>query len=182
MASKISFVVKLKDLVKPEDIKGMTKNAKENVNKKIGDIIVDKILEDTGNRRSAVTGQQWKGLSKAYSKIKSKTALPIANLDLHGDMLSSLKPRPREDHVEVGIFNTKQAKKADGHTGHGVFGVSDLPRRRFMPLNNGKLRSGIMKELAREAKQIVANAPKRAKPTTDTSASSDAKFALTRGE
>ena len=182
MASKISFVIKLEDIVPVKELNELTASAKREVSAEVGEFVVDKILEDTSNSRSAVTGQRWKGLSADYKKTKTKIASGSANLELHGDMLDALKVRPKPDQIEIGIFTKLQAQKADGHTHHGVFGVSKLPTRKFMPLNNGKLRPGIMKEVIRAAKQIVDDAPKRqrTKKSKTSLLSTLAKFALTK--
>lgn len=183
MSSKISFVIKLEDIVPVEELNELTDSAKREVSAEVGEFVVDKILEDTSNQRSSVTGQRWKGLSKEYKKTKSKIASSSANLELHGDMLDALKVRPKSDKIEIGIFTKLQAQKADGHTHHGVFGVSKLPTRKFMPLNNGKLRPGIMKDVILAAKQIVEDAPKRQRTKSKTTVSSTlAKFALTKKE
>jgi hypothetical protein len=159
--SKISFKVNLSELVSTEALDKLSQSTKKRISGELGEFIVDKILEDTSNQRSAVSGQQWKGLSKEYKKEKSKIASGRANLELHGDMLDALKAVAKPDGVEVGVYGKQQALKADGHTHAGVFGQSTLPTRKFIPTGSERLRAGIMKEVVQIAKELVSDAPKK---------------------
>lgn len=159
--SKISFKVNLSDLVDTEKLNKLSQSTKKEISKEISEFIIDRILEDTSNRRSSVTGQLWKGLSPDYKAKKEKIAPGVANLELHGDMLDALKSRNSHEGSEIGIFIRKQAEKADGHTHAKEFGISKLPTRKFMPTKNEKLRSGILKDVVKIAKELVDSAPEK---------------------
>lgn len=159
--SKVSFKVNLDELVSSSELEKLSQSTRREISAELGEFIVDKILADTSNRRSSVTGQRWEKLSKKYKEEKSKIAPGVANLELHGDMLDALKARPRHDHVEVGVYGRQQALKADGHTHAGIFGQSKLPVRKFIPTGSESLRSGIKRDVVRLAKELVEAAPKK---------------------
>ena len=97
---------------------------------------------------SSVTGRRWLGLTKDYKNLKRKKGgSSKADMKLLGDMLNSLKFKQRADGIEVGIFNAKQATKADGHNNHT--GHSSLPPRKFIPSNEleENFRPGINKAI-----------------------------------
>lgn len=127
------------------------------VKKEVGNYVLEKTLEETGRQQSIVTGRQWKRLSKDYKKLKQKVASGKANLELSGDMLDSLKFKNTRDGVEVGVFTTKQAKKADGHCHTEVFGTSKLPPRKFIPKQEEGYRPGVVKEINNIVKEFENN-------------------------
>lgn len=164
--SKISFKVNLSELVSTEALDKLSQSTKKRISGELGEFIVDKILEDTSNQRSSVSGQKWKALgwnegSKKYKEEKSKIAPGDANLELHGDMLDALRAVAKPDGVEVGVYGKLQSQKADGHCHYNVYGQSKLPVRRFIPFGENTLRSGIMKEVQQIAKDLVVGAPKK---------------------
>lgn len=169
MVSKTTFKIKLKDLVGNKALSEVTTVGKLNIKKELSEFIIDKILDDTSNQRSAVTGQQWKQLgwnkgSVAYKKEKSKVASSNANLELTGEMLDALKGEIYRDGVEIGIFNEEQAQKSDNHNKFSAKSKkTGLPQRQFLPRKNEQLRSGILKDVIRLAKSLVDSAPKTQK-------------------
>ena len=142
MASKVTYKIKL-------DTDGLSRSEKKRVKDEAGEYLVDSILEYVSKGSSPVSGGQYKrSLSKEYKKVKSKiSSSGIANMELYGDMLDSLTYKRTRDGVEVGIFDTEQAKKADGHNHSGVFGTSKLPKREFIPKPGQTFKPKINKEL-----------------------------------
>lgn len=115
----------------------------------MGEYLVKQIKRDASKGLSSVTGGRWLGLTKDYKKEKkSKGGSGKADMKLLGDMLNSLTFKQRADGIEVGIFNSKQATKADGHNNHS--GHSSLPPRKFIPSNELEetFRTGINKAIA----------------------------------
>jgi len=105
---------------------------------------------------SSVSGRRWKGLTnKDYKEKKQKIAgNKDADLFLEGKMQASLKAKQVGQNIEVGIFDEKQAKKADGHCHTGVFGDSSLPKRQFIPKEDEDFRAGIKKGIKKILKDL----------------------------
>ena len=111
----------------------------------VGEYVVNSVLEDTANQRSAVDGSKFQKLSPEYKK--KKVALggsPVPNLELSTDMLSSLKVIKRGSNLTLTVGASEQ-DKADGHNNHS--GDSRIPTRRFIPLaeEDGGFRPAITK-------------------------------------
>ncbi len=156
MVNKVSFKIKLQDLVSKEtDISKVPKYVTTKIRKDVGKFILSSVNKDASESRSSVSGQTWKGLSKEYAKVKSRITMPVANLNLHGDMLKAFKKKDTVAGIEFGIFNKKQAQKADGHCKLGVYGQSSLPKRQFIPSQTENYRPGIMNKAVSMAKKIV---------------------------
>ena len=122
---------------------------KSETKKKIGDYLVEQIKKDASKGLSSVTGYRWLGLSDKYkAKKRKKTGSEKADLKLLGKMLNKLTYKQRADGIELGIFDSKQATKADGHCNHT--GHSSLPPRKFIPSNTlgENFRTGIEKKIA----------------------------------
>lgn len=123
-----------------------TKNKRE-MKKKIGDFVVESILESVSERTSPVSGARYwkKKLSKPYKKIKAKIAIPTANMELHGKMLDSLVFKQRKDAIEVGIFKFKEAQKSDNHNKFSSASKkTKVPERQFIPRPGQKFKKPIM--------------------------------------
>lgn len=121
-------------------------------------MLYDLVLKDTASQRSAVSGMPWKGLSKAYRKEKSKIAPGIANLELHGDMLDALKTKPYRDGIEIGIYDSNEALKADNHNKFSAKSRgTNLPKRQFIPNKGEEYRKGILDQLKTTALEILGN-------------------------
>lgn len=123
---KIQKLVKLDTSDIPKDKIVEAKNA-------VGNFIVDQILSNVGSGVSPVTGGKFEQLTKNYAD-KEKGGSRLPNLELEGDMLSSLGFKRVNEGIAVGIQDADQRPKADGHNHFGVFGKSQLPVRRFIPL------------------------------------------------
>lgn len=136
---KLTYSLKL-DLA---DIPGGSRDAAK---REVADYLREAILQDVSRGISSVDGRAWKGLSKAYAEKKKKeVGNTKPNLELDGDMLDALDGVTNRSGVEVGIFDSEQAEKADGHCNHS--GNSNLPLRRFIPDDDEKFRAGIMQEV-----------------------------------
>ncbi len=107
---------------------------KERISERVGDYLVEQILDSVGSQKSPVQGEGWAPLSKDYKEYKKEQgANPVANMELKGDMLNSLTFKPTDNGVEVGFFD-EQAWKADGHNHFSAASErSFAPKRRFLP-------------------------------------------------
>jgi hypothetical protein len=133
MANQVDKVTFRLDLSKIVD-QGITRSQK----KEIGQYLVEQILEDVGKGKSPVRGQGWKStLSPKYKKYKANfSSNTTANMELHGDMLDALKFKVDGDVVEVGIFNSREAQKADNHNKFSTASMNTpVPKRQFIPNN-----------------------------------------------
>ena len=82
----------------------------------MGEFVVNEILRSVSEGKSPVSGRrQFKILDEKYAKDE-KGGDRNPNLELGGDMLDALtfKPMPG-DSLEVGIFDSNEVPKADGH-------------------------------------------------------------------
>lgn len=98
----------------------------------VRDYVLEAVLSDTADLRSAVTGRQFPKLSPDYAKHKKASGRkPIPNLEFDGDMLSSLSVTPASSGRLKLAVSASQSDKADGHNNHS--GESSLPPRKFIP-------------------------------------------------
>ena len=162
MARKVAFEFD------PFEMAGIDKSSLDSrlVNEALSDIqdfVLESVLSDTAAQRSAVTGRPFAKLSPDYAKVKKgKGGKPVPNLELDGDLLSSLKVVKKSKGRLVLTVDDDQGDKADGHNNHS--GDSPLPERKFIPSDdNGEsfrpaIRNGI-KDLVMMAveKQIDEN-------------------------
>lgn len=131
---KVSFEFNLKDYI------GKKKNKVE-AKELVGAYLIDAIGNDLSSAKSPVTGKWLKGLTSDYRKFKKKQGKSgIPNLELTSDMLSSLEWRDLGgNRIEVGIFDSNEAKKAYNHN------IGDtLPQRQFIPDKGESFRRSIL--------------------------------------
>lgn len=129
------------------------KKAKEDV----ADYLVGQILRNVSKGSSPVKGHgSFKSLNKEYAK-KEKGGNRTANLELEGDMLDALDTRIKGNRLEVGIFAKGQQGKADGHNNHT--GRSELPLRRFIPVESETFKKPILDGMKRIAKKYKKDRP-----------------------
>lgn len=84
-------------------------------------------------------------MSEEYKALKkAETGSSEANLDLTGEMLSSLDYKVKGNTIEIGVFG-EDAGKADGH--NNFSGKSKLPTRQFLPKEGQLFTSSINKLL-----------------------------------
>lgn len=131
MARKVDF------LFDPFEIAGVNKSDldKSIVTQALADVrdyVLEAVLSDTADLRSAVTGRPFKGLNPDYAKFKKKSGhKPVPNLEFSSDMLNSLSVIPAASGKLKLQVSPDQADKADGHNNHS--GESKLPARKFIP-------------------------------------------------
>lgn len=102
------------------------------------------ILRKVSEGNSPVAGYgKFPRLSKEYAKSQ-KGGNTLPNLELTGDMLSSLEVRPVAGKIRIQIKG-KEGDKADGHNNHS--GESKLPTRRFIPSDDEFLSRDIEKSI-----------------------------------
>ena len=153
MAKKITYKLRLDDFI---DTAGLTVDEKNRIKEETSELILDLVLKDTSNQRSAVSGQRWKGLSKEYKEIKSKVASGIANLELTGEMLDDVEARPYRDGIEFGVFGGGTLPRVENHNKTTARARrTSLPKRQFIPAKDESFRSGIMKEVTILAQEII---------------------------
>lgn len=147
MVDKVTFKIPLR---LNNELKGV--NDPDKVKKEIGDYLVEEILDHVGEGRSPITGRGFKGLSTKYKKLKSEySSSTIPNMELTGDMLDALTFKLVTGGVEVGIFNSHEAKKADNHNKFSSASKStNVPQRRFIPKSGeDNFKRSILDEVAR---------------------------------
>jgi phage gpG-like protein len=131
--------------LKPDTIKRAVQAAKE--------VVVNAVRQDLDDTRSSVTGRNFKKLDPDYAKIKKRQGgIPIPNLQLSGDLASSIRVMSRSDKLVLTTEASQQAK-ADGHNNHS--GQSKLPRRPFIPDEGETLRPGIRQEVAATIQSVI---------------------------
>lgn len=113
------------------------------------------MISSLHNAKSPVAGEAWPALKKDYKKLKTEEGNPpIANMELHGDMLDSLTYKETKDGIELGFFD-EQAWKADGHLKFsGKEGTA--PQRRFLPGEGEEFISSIQKEVEKIITDAIA--------------------------
>lgn len=111
-----------------------------------------------GESKSPLDGSRFAALSKDYRKFKQGEGAPgVPNLELTGDMLSSLSYVEKgEGQIEIGIFGG-EAGKADGH--NNFSGKSNLPERRFIPGEGETFKPSIEKEIEAIIADAIAGEP-----------------------
>ena len=111
----------------------MMKNKAE-TKSKIVEFIEKKTFDTIAELKSPVTGRNFKKLSNKYADKKAKKAPPVPNLELTSKMLSSYDSKTTQRSIELGIFNNKQALKADNHNKFSAKSkVTKVPARKFIP-------------------------------------------------
>lgn len=150
MVKKVTYKLDLLKL-------GADKDNLENIQEEVGNYIVEQILKDCSNQRSAVDGEKWAGLKKDspyYKEKKLTSGSSKANLELYGDMLDALEFKPTKNGIEIGIFDYEQAQKADNHNKFSPESKkTPLPKRQFIPHEDENFRRGIINEI----KDIIKN-------------------------
>lgn len=147
MADPVVYKFDIEKLTGKEIPKGKLADIKA----QIGRYIVEEILQHVGDGKTPVRGGKYKrSLSKEYKKRKAEISSSLfANMELEGDMLNSLVfKKHRGSEISVGIWDSKEAAKADGHNNHS--GKSKLPPREFIPKDDQTFKKSIidgMKEI-----------------------------------
>ena len=131
------------------------KNRKE-AEKEVGEFLINYILDKVGQAESPVEkGVYNPSLTKAYKKEKGDiSGNSTANMELFGDMLDALEYKAKDGIVEVGIFDSDQAKKAYGHnTGFSGHPNSKMRgnkyKRQFIPSKSKNFNKEAREEINR---------------------------------
>lgn len=110
----------------------------------IAELIVDEIKIKLAKGESPVQGESFDPLSEEYAK-KEKNGNRRPNLNLEGDLWDSLEAKFEDNKLIVGVFDSKEVPKADGH--NNFSGESKLPQRRFIPDEDQSFRPEIMRKI-----------------------------------
>jgi hypothetical protein len=110
----------------------------------IAELIVDEIKIKLAKGESPVEGESFDPLSEEYAK-KEKNGNRRPNLNLEGDLWDSLEAKFDGNKLVVGVFDSKEVPKADGH--NNFSGDSKLPQRRFIPDEDQSFRPEIMRKI-----------------------------------
>jgi hypothetical protein len=134
-------------------MQNVPKKSQARLKKEIGNYIVEQTLQDVGDTKSPVTARPFRALSKKYKDYKKGLASPVPNLELKGKMLNQLKFKSTKTGIEIGIFDKKQAQKADNHNKFsGKSLKTKVPARKFIPKNG---RDQYKKEIRKEVANII---------------------------
>jgi hypothetical protein len=124
------------------DLSQIPDNRQDQAKQDVGEFIRDEIFRFVSSGNSPVAGRgAFQRLSKEYAD-NEKGGNRTANLELEGDMLDSLEFELTSRGIEIGIFDSGEQGKADGH--NNFSGDSKLPTRRFIPDDNETFKSQIM--------------------------------------
>lgn len=122
---------------------------KDEVRRAVGDTIVEEIQRSLDKSKSPVEGGSFKRkLSKEYAK---KVGRKESILLKEGDMRSAITYEETPNGIEIGIFDSNEAPKADGHNR----GSNNLPKRQFIPHANQRFDEAIMKKAKDAALRVI---------------------------
>lgn len=147
--SKSKVTYKL-DIVDNQETKGVLDvKDKNEIREVVAAKLSEMIIGDLNRALSPVTGKKFQGLSEDYKKKKqSKGGSSIADMYLKGDMQSDFEVKKTQKGIELGWFGGLSAKKAYNHTTGDT-----LPQRPLLPDERGQFRSGIIREIKKEAEK-----------------------------
>lgn len=142
-----------------DELQGLSQEDKQQVREEIGELLVEQILDSLASEETPVQGGRYKAsLSPDYAKKKKdETGSSAANLDLTGELIRSIDYRIKGNSIQVGVFDSENAGKADGH--NNFSGRSKLPQRQFLPQEGQKFKSDIsslIKETIENYKSDIA--------------------------
>lgn len=124
------------------ELQGIPKADQSSLKDQLGELLVEQILDSLASTKSPIQGGKYKAtLSKDYAaKKKEETGSTDANLDLSGEMISSIDYKIKGNTIQIGVFGS-DAGKADGH--NNFSGKSKLPTRQFLPQEGQSFRKDI---------------------------------------
>lgn len=132
-------------------LEGLNKSQQREVLDQVGELLVTQVLEYVAGSKSPVDGSKFVSLSDEYAKKKKEeTGSDAPNLDLTGEMLSSLDYKIVGQAIELGVYGD-DAGKADGH--NNFSGKSKLPKRQFLP-EEGQLFDDKIVDIVNEAIEL----------------------------
>lgn len=149
------------------DLSDVKRSNRKDTRDRIGQFVVEAILDHVGEAKSPVKGAgQFKALKKgAYRDFKkAKLGTTKANMELKGDMLDALKFKiDSRNKIEIGIFieDQNQVNKADNHNKFSAKSKkTKVPKRPFIPDSSKDFNNFIEKGISRiieEAKDASDN-------------------------
>jgi len=137
------------------DLSDVPREDRVDVKDQVGQFIIEQILKSVGSVESPIEGGKFKKtLSPDYrAKKKAEGYSPIPNLEVSGNMLSSLDFKNSSSGIKIGIFgDSENAGKADGH--NNFSGESNLPERVFL----AKSGSTFKKDITDQINNIILDA------------------------
>jgi len=135
------------------DLERVPESQRSQVKIEVGELLVEEIINAVAGGISPVDGSSFKTLTKKYAdRMKDGDRFP--NLELDGDMLSSLTFETTEDGVEIGIFDPNEVPKADNHNKFSSESKrTPVPKRQFIP----KGRENFVDEIMNRIETIVSD-------------------------
>lgn len=155
MAAKIEgrtiTKTKISQTINLQDAFGVDFTGKRSLKEKIGQLLIDRMLERTESGKS-IQGRSFKGYSKSYKESASFEKYgksSTVNLDLKGDMLTDVDIKNvKANSLDIAITDKLQKLKSFNHiTG------DTLPKRDFFGVSKGDI-NAVKKELSGELKAI----------------------------
>lgn len=134
-----------------DEMSGLSASKRSELKDLIQAIVEDNLFNDISRGISPVDGSRFKGLSKEYKKAKvAMGGEGKPNLELEGNMLSSLTTRFARNKLILEISKDKETPKAYNHL------IGDtLPQRQFLPIEDGQLfRKGIMSQIKQAIDEV----------------------------
>ena len=131
------------------NLEGVPEGRVPGLKKEIGDIIINSIRRNLSSGQSPVENGEYKStLSSKYAK-EMKQGNTTANLQLDGDLLSSVKYdiNTGRDSIIVGVMNDTQLGKAQGHNRFNGQKKGKLPTRRFIPSSGERFKQSTMNRI-----------------------------------
>lgn len=131
-----------------------SQTVKRLVKEEIAEYIEDTILDYVSKGKSPVSGEgkNFKSLKKSYLKLKGEiSGSSKPNMELTGKMLDDFDVRIKGSEITFGFHTdaSEESKlKAENHNKATVrSNKTKVPKRRFIPINGGKLRPEIMQDI-----------------------------------
>lgn len=155
--NKIRYRIDLK-----EKLKDVRPGKRKEAARAFGEALRDKMFEFMDNENSPVSGRRrFRKLTDGYRKRKlEQGASPKPDLKLSNAMRRSIKVNAKKSEVELAITDSLQKKKAYNHN------VGDtLPRRQFIPDDNGKFKRDIINAANKSIKKYIDPQKARRKKT-----------------
>ncbi len=123
----------------------------------VGDFLVEQVLSAAAEARSAVAGEAFPPLSKAYKKKKiAEGGTGKPDMTLEGDMMDDLTFKYGDgDKIKLGLFSS-QAWKADGHLKFSGE-ENNTPKRRFLPAEGQTFKSAIEGEVEKIIADVLVD-------------------------
>lgn len=131
---------------------GERKDVKQEIKRQVGEYLVDAINQKLDQSRSPVTG----GRLRSYKDKKYRSKHGSPDLLLTGDMRSQITYQEFRDGIEVGVFDSEEAQKADNHNKNSAKSrQTGVRQRQFIPYNTKGRRGSFHTDIRQEVNKIV---------------------------